>query len=60
MPAVNDFPNDLRPSLHLLADHEERRSVSRAREDLEHGRSSFGMWAIVEGERHARGLRKSA
>ncbi len=40
-------------ALHLLADEEERRGCSRAREDIENGRSSLRVRSVVEGECHA-------
>src|SRR5581483_12063416 len=37
---------------YLLTDEEERRGRAALRQHVEHGRRSFGMWAVVEGERN--------
>jgi hypothetical protein len=53
MTATDDLADELGTPPHLLADHEERRSVSRAREDLEYRRRPLWVRTVVEGERHA-------
>src|SRR5271154_234077 len=43
----------LRAFDHLLADYKKGRAGAVAGEDLKHRRGSFGMWTVVEGDRHA-------
>ncbi len=55
-----DLAHQRRPALHLLADHKERRSRARARENLERGRRPLGVRAVVKGQGDAAGAGKPA
>jgi hypothetical protein len=48
MALVDDVARQLRPTLDLLADHEERRFTSRAREEKQYRRGSLRVRAVVE------------
>jgi hypothetical protein len=48
---ARDLQSQLRPALDLLADQEERRSVSRAREEIEDRRCPFWMGTVIERQR---------
>src|SRR5437763_14555308 len=50
----SDLPDEIRTAPHLLPYQEDRRLVSRAREDLEHRRSPLLVWAIVKRQRDTR------
>ena len=52
----NDLPHQLGAAPDLLADQEERRFVSRAREDVEDRGRPLGMRSVVEGEHGAAGV----